>query len=318
VKTTSQTLKFLSPLLLLSILVSQSALAAEPVPVVAEPAKSAEPLPAVEPVESATPVKAAEPVKDTKSLHVSGNIGIDSIKDATVAGQESNQRDTTFGISLETENYTFEVNIPYIQRTAPSGTIAHGDHNEHDRKPATAAPATIVSNAGLGDVTTSVQYALLKEENAPLSLSVKGGFKLATADLAKGLGTGQNDYSVELKTSKSVGEFTGDASIGYALLGSPGVVQKDEKTNTSTSIYFNNILYGSVGGTYQFSENLETNVKLDMGQAAVAGGFQQRDLSAAMDYKFSKNRSLHMQVMKSVTAGLNILGAYASLSFGLY
>ncbi len=249
---------------------------------------------------------------------MSGNVGIDSIKDATVPGQESNQQDTSLGISLETENYTFEINIPYIQRTAPSGTIAHGDHNEHKSKPATAVPAPIVSNAGLGDVTTSLQYAVLKEENAPLSLSVKGGFKLATADLAKGLGTGQNDYSAELKASKSLGEFTGDASIGYALLGSPGVVKIDEKTNSSNTILFNNILFGSVGGTYGFKEHLETNVKLDMGQAAVAGGFQQRDLSAAIDYKFSKNRSLHMQVMKSITAGLNILGAYASLSFALY
>jgi hypothetical protein len=248
---------------------------------------------------------------------VSGTVGIDTLKDTTVPGQESKQQDTTFGIAIETENYTFELNVPYIQRTAPSGTIAHGDHNEHDKRPANSVPSPIVTNAGLGDVTSTVQYALLKEGNSPLSLFLKGGIKLATANLAKGLGTGQNDYSAELKASKSVGEFTGNVSIGYALLGSPGVVKIDEKTNTSNTILFN-IVYGAIGGTYDINEHWETNVKLDMGQAAVAGGFQQRDLSAAMDYKFSTNRSLHMQVLKSVTTGLNIVGAYASLSFGLY
>ncbi len=244
-----------------------------------------------------------------RSINISGNVGFDTIRDTTVPGQEIKQQDTTLGMALESGNYTFEISLPYIQRSAPQGKIATSEHHESSKKSTTIAP--IIANAGMGDVSSSLQYAILKEQDAPLSLSAKGGIKIATADIAKGLGTGKNDYSLELKAGKSLGEFTGNASIGYAVLGSPGNIQIEE---LSKSIYFNNIFFGSLSGNYHFSEQLETTAKLDMGQAAETGGYQQRDLSLSMEYRLLKNSSLRFQVMKSFIADLKIMGAYASLS----
>lgn len=305
-KTHNQTLSFFSHFSLLSILFSQAALATEPVQIT-------EPAPAVETVKAPEPVPAIEPVKDMRSISISGNVGFDAIRDTTVPGQEIKQQDTTVGMALETGNYTFEISMPYIQRSAPQGKIATSEHHESSKKSTAIAP--IIANSGMGDVTSSLQYAILKEQDAPLSLSAKGGIKVATADIAKGLGTGKNDYSFELKAGKSLGDFTGNASIGYAVLGSPGNIQIEE---LSKSIYFNNIFFGSLSGNYHFSEQLETTAKLDMGQAIEIGGYQQRDLSVAMEYHFMKSSTLRLQVMKSFIADLKITGAYASLSAALF
>lgn len=274
----------LSPLLAISLLVSKSALADET-------------------------ANAAETVNAAPARQLTTMIGLDYSKDTSVPGQEISQKDIPVGFSFETENYVFEMNVPYIQRTAPSGKVAKSHHHESKKDATTVAP--IVTNAGLGDITSSLRYTLLNEKDAPLSLYAKGEVKLATADVASGLGTGVNDYFAELKVSKSVGAFTGSASIGYAIIGSPGEVKIND---VNKILYFNNIYFGSVGGAYQFTESLQTELNLDLGQATETGGSQQRDLSAGMEFKFSANQSIHVQVLKSIAPGISNWGTSASLS----
>lgn len=278
---TASHLKVIIPLLALSLLVSQ-------------------------------PVAAEEIVEPMQSRHLKATIGLDYTKDTSVPGQEISQKDIPVGFSLETDNYVFEVNIPYIQRTAPSGKVAKSHHHESRKDSATIAP--IVTNAGLGDITSSLEYKLKNEQDSLFSLSTKGEIKLATADVASGLGTGVNDYFVELEASKSLAGFTGSASIGYAILGSPGEVKIND---VDKFLYYNNIFFGSAGGSYQFTESLNADLKLEMGQAAESGGFQQRDLSAGMEFKFSTNQSIRVQVLKSITPGISSWGAGASLSTAL-
>jgi len=255
---------------------------------------------------------ADETVNAVPARHLTGTIGFDYTKDTSVPGQEISQQDIPIGLIFETENCVFEVNIPYIQRTAPSGKVAKSHHHESRKDAATVSP--LVTNAGLGDVTTSLRYTLLNEKDAPLSLFVKGEVKLATAEIAKGLGTGVNDYFGELRASKTLGDFTGSASIGYAIMGSPGEVKIND---VKKFLYFNNIYFGSVGGSYQFTESLHADLNLDMGQATETGGSQQRDLSAAMEFKFSPTQSIRMQVLKSIAPGISSWGASAYLSTAL-
>lgn len=276
-----------SPLLLLSCLAPMSALADE--------------------AANTTETANAAPVR-----HLTGTIGLEYNQDTSVPGQEIIQKNVPVGFSFETETYVFEVNIPYIQRSAPSGKVAKSHHHESKKDTTTIAP--IVTSSGLGDVTSSLRYTLLDEKDAPLSLYARGEVKLATADLASGLGTGVNDYFAELKASKTFGAFTGSASIGYAIMGSPGEVKIND---VKKFLYFNNIYFGSVGGLYEFTENLHAELNLDMGQATETGGSQQRDLSAGMEFKFSTNQSIRMLVLKSITPGISSWGAGAYLSTAL-
>jgi hypothetical protein len=233
--------------------------------------------------------------------HSSASIGISDMSDTSVPGQEISQRDIPIAFSFETDKYVFEISIPYITRTAPSGKVAKSHHHESKKKETTAVAAPILTTSGLGDINSSLSFNLMSEEDSFLSLSAKGEVKLGTADVAVGLGTGVNDYFGELDASKSFGDFSLNAGIGYAILGSPGEI---EINDVKKSIYFNNIFFGSLGADYQLSESFNVGVEVAAGQAAETGGSEQRDLSISMSYDFTENQSVEFHALRSLTPGI--------------
>jgi hypothetical protein len=281
-------------LLSLSLLCSSAVLAEE---VVVNQAAEAAPATSKEVVAE----KPAEttPIKPNRSSSVS--IGYVSMSDSSVSGQEVSQRDIPIALIYETDRYVFEVSIPYITRTAPSGKVAKSHHHESKKKETTAVAAPILTTSGLGDITSSLSFNLMSEEDSFLSLSAKGEVKLGTADVAVGLGTGVNDYFGELDASKSFGGFSLNAGIGYAILGSPGEI---EINDVKKSIYFNNIFFGSLGADYQLSESFNVGVEVAAGQAAETGGSEQRDLSISMSYDFTENQSVEFHALRSLTPGI--------------
>jgi hypothetical protein len=255
------------------------------------------------------PAAGAEEAGETIPEHHSQVwIGYEYIEDASVPGQELTQKSIPLVMTRESDDYAIEVTIPYLQRTAPSGKIAKDHH--HESRTASAVVTPRVTNQGLGDITASLQRTLMNEKDSAFSLFVKGEIKFGTADVKQGLGTGMNDYFLEIKTRKTVDAFTVSASIGRAKFGSPGDVSVDD---VAESIYFRDIYYGALGGSYQVNEDLKTGVNLEMGQAAQAGGYQQRDLSALAEYKYVPGKTVRLQILKSITPGISSWSVSASL-----
>lgn len=291
-------------LLSLSLLFSTSAMAEEVVanePVAVVPDKPAEVI-VEKPIESA-------PIKPNQSS--SASIGYSNMSDTTVPGQEVNQRDIPIAFTYETDKYVFEVSIPYITRTAPSGKVAKSHHHESKKSETTTVAAPIVATSGLGDITSSLSYKLMDEKDTFLSLSAKGEIKLATADVAVGLGTGVSDYFGELNASKSFGDFSISAGLGYAILGSPGEI---EINDVKKSIYFNNIFFGSFGTDYQVNDRFNVGMELSAGQATETGGSEQRDVSVSMSYQFTENQSIDLHAVRSLTPGITSSTYGASFS----
>jgi hypothetical protein len=195
----------------------------------------------------------------------------------------------------------FEVSIPYITRTAPSGKVAKSHHHESKKNETTTVAAPILTTSGLGDITSSLSYKLMSEQDSFLSLSAKGEMKLATADVAVGLGTGVNDYFGELDAHKSFGDFSVSAGLGYAILGSPGEI---EINDVKKSIYFNNIFFGSLGADYQLGNSFNVGMELVAGQATETGGSEQRDVSVSMSYHFTERQSVDLHAVRSMTPGI--------------
>jgi hypothetical protein len=240
--------------------------------------------------------------------HSSVTLGAEYISDTSIPNQELSQVTIPLLLTRETDDYAVELVLPYLQRTAPSGKVAKSHH--HESKNDSSAVSPRLTNEGLGDISTSLQRTLMSENSAAFSLFARGEIKFGTADVKRGLGTGKNDYFLEIKASRSFDAFTGHASIGHAKFGSPGEVKVND---VKKSIYFRDIYFGSVGGIYKISENLRTGLMLEMGQAAELGGYQQRDLSVISEYSFSTGRSARMQILKSVTHGISSWGLNAYL-----
>ena len=229
------------------------------------------------------------------------SIGITNMSDTSVPGQEINQRDIPIAFTYKTDKYVFEVSIPYITRSAPSGKVAKSHHHESKKNEATTVAAPILTTSGLGDITSSLSYNLMNEEDSLLSLSAKGEVKLGTADVAVGLGTGVNDYFGEFDARKSFGDLSISAGLGYAVLGSPGAI---EINDVKKSIYFNNIFFGSLGAEYQLTESFNVGMEIAAGQSTETGGSEQRDLALSMSYHFTERQSVDLHAVRSMTPGI--------------
>ncbi len=272
------------------------------VPLFIAPAASAD-----EPAE-ATPLTVPEAIVEHESPLLIASLGFEYVRDATVPGQEAIQKNIPLGLTRATDDYILEIFVPYIQRTAPSGKVARSHHHESAEHANITAP--LVSSAGLGDITTSLQLPLTTERHAPLMFFARGEIKFATADVARGLGTGANDYSVELIAKHAADKYRSEVSVGYANLGSPGTVEINDVKKT---FYYRNIYFGSVSGLYRVADGLEAGVKLEMGQAAENNGPQQRDFSAIAEYRISTGSALRVEILKSVAPGLNLSGFSATI-----
>jgi hypothetical protein len=82
---------------------------------------------------------------------------------------------------------------------------------------------------GINDAVVGTKFVYIKEaERLP---GVAGSFelKLPTGDKDRGLGTGELDYDLRLRTQKTWGWFTGIANVGYTFVTEPliGGVRQD-------------------------------------------------------------------------------------------
>jgi len=97
----------------------------------------------------------------------------------------------TFRVGLE--RVGFRLTAPYLRVTAPDDTVIADPGTE----PLPGSGAT-VTESGLGDVIGVITlYDLYVSNDANVVVDLTGKIKFATADETKGLGTGENDYTLQ-------------------------------------------------------------------------------------------------------------------------
>ena len=123
------------------------------------------------------------------------------------------------------------------------------------------------TESGLGDLVLGATYAAYYDPATALGLDLTGKLKLATADEAKGLGTGEHDLVFLAEFYRTFERVTGFAGIGYHILGdAPGQP-------------LDNVWSASVGATYKLDERDSAGLSLDGRQRVVPGGDRQRELT---------------------------------------
>lgn len=150
-----------------------------------------------------------------------------------------------FTVGYSADAYSWSVTVPYLSVT---GEVAYsrtgvrvptqdlGSSTGSGAGPGGgSSPTTTVSGerseSGMGDVTLSATYRLLRGRTAEPSLGMTAKVKFATADENKNLGTGENDYSLQVEAG--LGSVYG--YLGYLFIG-----------DTATTDY-NDIPFGALG-----------------------------------------------------------------------
>ena len=201
---------------------------------------------------------------------------------------------------------TFSVTVPYLIVEGPGNvTPAIGDTPRGMSpgmgamqvvRPGGAGPTR--RESGLGDVVLSGSVRLVAEAPAQPRVDLTGKIKLATADEADNLGTGENDYAVQLDLEKGI--FFG--YLGYRLYGDPPGINLD------------NVAYGLVGLSRSLDVATRTGVSLYAQQAAAVGTDDQRELSLFMNRKLGKGNQLRPYTVFGLSDGSPDWGVGVTLS----
>ena len=134
--------------------------------------------------------------------------------------------------------------------------------------PVTSATYT---ESGLGDIVLGLTvYDVFRSSDRSVAVDVTNKLKLGTADEQKGLGTGENDLSVQADVYKFLRRGTLVASVGYRFRGEPSTITVDDTWLVS------------VGGYYRFTSWTSGGLFLDHRQSSVPGFESIRELTASL------------------------------------
>ncbi|MGB5722329.1 MAG: hypothetical protein WBM34_16680 [Woeseiaceae bacterium] len=181
-------------------------------------------------------------------------------------------------VRIRTERAAFELTVPYLSVTAPAGTTITDPGNQ----PVPGSGPT-VTESGMGDIIAGATlYDVLYSDALGMALDLTGKIKFGTADKDKGLGTGEQDFTVRADVYKFFEQFTLMGSAGYKFRGDPADVDLD------------NVILGSIGGALTVTDDTRIGLMFDYRESAIAESDDVSELSAFLAHNW--NDTWHMQL----------------------
>lgn len=179
---------------------------------------------------------------------------------------------------LTTERMAFELTAPFLSVTGPAGTTVTDPTDE----PVPGAGPTI-TESGMGDIIVGATlYDVFYSDALGLALDLTGKIKFGTADEAKGLGTGEQDFTLRTDLYKFFQSVTLMASAGYKFRGDPA------------DLDLNDAILASVGGALSVTDDTRVGLMYDYRESSLAAGDEVSELSAFLSHDW--NDSWHMQL----------------------
>lgn len=204
-------------------------------------------------------------------------------------------------------NVSAGITVPYVSVSgsalvsfdgrplAPSGTSGGGAGAG-----AGVPTTTSRSVSGLGDVVLSGGYQLLGGEGDSTWLNIGASAKLGTADEVKGLGSGENDYTLQLEAAK--GMLYG--FVGYTLIGDTALVDYNDVASMGVALDIP-LDNGNNLGLEYFTEQAALDGGEDISQATLSLG---GDMDGGFGYSLFYTAGLSDSSADSII-GLNISSA---------
>jgi hypothetical protein len=175
--------------------------------------------------------------------------------------------------------------VPWLSVTAPEDTII----TDPGADPLPGSGAT-VTESGLGDVVAALTfYDLYVSDNANFVVDATGKIKFGTADETLGLGTGENDYTLQLDAYRFFDKLSLQGTAGYRLRGdAPGVV-------------LNDVFLASVGGAYLAAPNSIVGMYFDYRESAISGTDDIQELSGFASFRLGRAWRMELYAFTGLT-----------------
>jgi hypothetical protein len=180
--------------------------------------------------------------------------------------------------------FAIRLTVPYLSVLAPEGTIF-----DPDGQPLPGS-GDMVTESGLGDVIGSVTvYDVIYNRRLRFAMDLTGKVKFGTADVDTGLGTGENDYSVQADFYKFADQFTLLGSVGYKFRGDP------------TGVDFDDVLTASVGSTFRFTPEVDGGLIFGYRESSISGNDSIQELTGFVSRRISENWRLQVYALAGFT-----------------
>jgi len=198
--------------------------------------------------------------------------------------------------------YVFRLTIPYVYVSAPKGTVVSSGG---DREVIVSGGGPRTEEDGLGDIIAGLTYENIFNTDFATEwvLDVTGKIKFGTADEDKGLGTGKNDYTIQVDTFRYFDQLMPFATLGYTIRDEPSFID----TNDTWFIDF--------GGQYRVSRDVSTSLDYYYREAASRQGSSQKELTGTLGYWLSDSEKLNSYLIKGFGDGSPDWGAGVMINF---
>ena len=179
----------------------------------------------------------------------------------------------------EADTWSARVAVPYIWVENPSVS------RDGTPLPCAGSPTAPKESAGLGDVVAAGTATMIDNRAAGFLLELTGKIKFGTGDAAKCLGTGENDYAVQIDPAKTFGAYTLFGTVGWRHMGDPPGVD------------FKNPWYFSAGLSYKLSGATSFGIVYDFRQRLTASGSPVSEATAFLTQKLGARFKLQGYVV---------------------
>ena len=183
------------------------------------------------------------------------------------------------------ERVGLRLTVPWLSVTAPEDTVITDPGTE----PLPGGGAT-VTESGLGDVVGALTfYDLYVSDNAHFIVDATGKIKFGTADETTGLGTGENDYTLQLDAYRFFDRLSLQGTAGYRLRGDP------------PGIDLNDVFLASIGGAYLASANAIVGVYYDYRESAIGGTEDVQEVSGFASFRLGRAWRMELYAFTGLT-----------------
>lgn len=145
--------------------------------------------------------------------------------------------------------------------------------------------------SGIGDIVLSGSYYFMPNFRNEITYRLTAALKLGTADENKGLGTGENDFSLEGGIVKNIDEYILSGTLGYEFNGDSAVFD------------YNNVFYGTLGLTKLLAMNKQIGSYLYFSQALSDAADAPLELSLFYSQPVSQTRDIYFYLSKGLSDG---------------
>jgi hypothetical protein len=173
-------------------------------------------------------------------------------------------------LTYDAARVSVRVTIPYLSVRAPQGTVTEGPDGE-----TLVGEGPLRTESGLGDIVAAVTvYDVASFSRGDFALDMTGAVKFGTADENKGLGTGEEDFSVRADLFRFFDRFTAFGSVGYSVRGDPAAIDLED------------VFFASAGGTVLAGSRTRLGVFYDYQESSLPGADALQDMSASFSSSF--------------------------------